>query len=674
MNVYSINILPVKLLKEEVDIYFSLEKKCEYDRIYKNNLPINFPNELKEQIEKFAWWSPTPGQGDITITVDLKRNERFAKHYFNKIIYQHFKEKGLLINKNFINDTEIYIEDYSHEDNDTRKYLRFSLKFDRNYFIKGTSLLLSYEGESFVLKNNIASLNINEDILGRVIFENKVTKYCLLSDQDKEEQEILFPVLNLSIRSALRLQNARKYSSNKYKYYFEQISMFYQEYLKDVVVCEVIKILSSGFYKLNSGEINHTSNDSNLLLFGNNTKNFIPYIGIKENGPIKGIDNEELTKFFFIFHENDKDYANKLYSYLKKGYKSFPGLKSFVDLDFEIDQEKTIRFSNRNPLPEIEDALKRYNFNESNKYAAIYISQIKREGEDEEEDKIYFKLKELLVEKSIPSQVIYKENISNPAFNFFLPNIAIALLAKLGGIPWRLYRPIQNDLIIGIGAKWTPNGQNHYIGSAFCFKNDGSFRGFNVFEKNNTSELSRSIKNAIEQYTSENSSCDRLVIHYYKEMNWEEEEPIRAALRQLNLNIPYFVLTIKETQSKDYVLFDTSFDGLMPKSGTFVKLKKDQYLLCNNTRYSLNTKTRIEGFPFPIKISIKSYNYEKYEDDLVIKDLIDQVYQFSRMYWKSVRQRNLPVTIEYSKIIAGIVANFENKELVSFAKNSLWFL
>jgi hypothetical protein len=36
-----------------------------------------------------------------------------------------------------------------------------------------------------------------------------------------------------------------------------------------------------------------------------------------------------------------------------------------VNLDFEIDQDKTIRFTNRDPIPEIEYALENFQFNPS---------------------------------------------------------------------------------------------------------------------------------------------------------------------------------------------------------------------------------------------------------------------------------------------------------------------
>jgi hypothetical protein len=57
-----------------------------------------------------------------------------------------------------------------------------------------------------------------------------------------------------------------------------------------------------------------------------------------------------------------------------------------------------------------------------------------------------------------------------------------------------------------------------------------------------------------------------------------------------------------------------------------------------------------------------------------IEFLIDQVYQFSRMYWKSVRQQNLPVTIKYPEMVAKMVPHFDGVEIPDFGKDNLWFL
>lgn len=675
MSEFQINILPFNILKKHVEISFSKEDKSGYYRIYKNNLPINFPAEQKEALEHFAWWSTAPQAGDTTISVNLFKNKRFAKHYFNKIIFDHFYNQNILTNSNFIKDTEVWIEETEFNNNDFKKYNKFTLRVDNNDLIEGTSLLVSYDGDSFILNKNFAATTLEPAHLGKIKYQGRITKFKSLTDKDKADRNNIFPIHNRDIKRVLNLDAGRNFSKNRYKKYYTQIHQFYETYLKDALIGECIKIVESGFYKPYDEKVKQTSEDSNLLLFGNNQKHFTPYIGLKEYGPIQAPPTDKPIKFIFIFHEEDKELANKVYSYLKNGYKSFPGLESFIKIQLEIDTARTLRFTNKNPIPEITATLENLQIDTANNaYLAIYISRINKDTADEEEEAVYFQMKELLLRYRITSQVIYRDNINNPSFNYFLPNIAIALLAKLGGIPWRLYRPIKNDLVVGIGADRSIVAKNRFIGSAFCFRNDGSFKGFNVFESGDTISMANLIKEKIGQYIEENKQCDRLVVHYYKQMNWKEEEPIKEVLEHLNPSLPYVIVTINETKSKDYVLFDSSFDGKMPQSGTFIKTKRNEFILCNNTRYSTNTGTRIDGFPLPVKIKFKSFNYEKIDDIDVVRELIDQVYQFSRMYWKSVRQSNMPVTIEYSKIIAKMVAHFENKELEQFARNSLWFL
>lgn len=65
---------------------------------------------------------------------------------------------------------------------------------------------------------------------------------------------------------------------------------------------------------------------------------------------------------------------------------------------------------------------------------------------------------------------------------------------------------------------------------------------------------------------------------------------------------------------------------------------------------------------------------ELLEDTELIEKLIDQVYQFSRMYWKSVSQQNIPVTIAYPEMVAKIFAYFKQPYIPEFGTDNLWFL
>jgi hypothetical protein len=44
------------------------------------------------------------------------------------------------------------------------------------------------------------------------------------------------------------------------------------------------------------------------------------------------------------------------------------------------------------------------------------------------------------------------------------------------------------------------------------------------------------------------------------------------------------------------------------------------------------------------------------------------------MYWKSIKQQNLPITIKYPEMAAEIFPFFEGDKLPALSKNNLWFL
>jgi hypothetical protein len=110
----------------------------------------------------------------------------------------------------------------------------------------------------------------------------------------------------------------------------------------------------------------------------------------------------------------------------------------------------------------------------------------------------------------------------------------------------------------------------------------------------------------------------------------------------------------------------------MPLSGTIIEIAKLKYLLFNNAKYS--TVGTAKDHPFPVKLNLFCTQEEYLQEIAVVKELIDQVYQFSRMYWKSVKQQNLPVTIKYPEMVAQIFPHFEGDKLPDFGKNNLWFL
>lgn len=157
-------------------------------------------------------------------------------------------------------------------------------------------------------------------------------------------------------------------------------------------------------------------------------------------------------------------------------------------------------------------------------------------------------------------------------------------------------------------------------------------------------------------------------------MSHRELEPIEEALKNMGLNIPVFIVSINKTESRDIVAFDNYDPDLMPYSGTFLSIGTNRFILFNNTRYAADPLSVVESYPFPVKLTIDCSDKTLLKDYTIQKDLISQVYQFSRLYWKSMKQQNLPITIKYPEILAKMAPNFVGEELPEYGKEGLWFL
>ena len=144
-------------------------------------------------------------------------------------------------------------------------------------------------------------------------------------------------------------------------------------------------------------------------------------------------------------------------------------------------------------------------------------------------------------------------------------------------------------------------------------------------------------------------------------------------LKQNGLQCPVYVVNMITAVNDDLIAFDASKSDYMPASGTFVHLRNTQFLLYNNERYSDYGKADIL---FPIKLTITSANTNTggilTKEDTI--DIITQVYQFCRLYWKSVRMQNVPITIAYSELVAEYVPHFNDEDLPEFGKHNLWML
>jgi len=656
--------------------------------LQKHEFPIKikdiFP-DLPDDTQNIYTDFQIDAQSDTCLEVDLISSYRFAKHYYAYLLHAYFKTVANVTNINFVNDIELWFLDTSETHSKYNTYLKFVIRVQIGRISDDPELIISYDGRAKVLKKNMWDEDYNPDQIKGVIYKNQEYRYKEMNPEQRQELQEIYPILNRKLKVEFGIKPQYKRNPNKIKSYYEKIDWFRKNHLMTDEFKALLPLTSDDFHSLDQKRIFKTSTGSNLLKFAGERTNTNPNIGLNNHGPYSAAI-KPMVKFIYICHEGDTEVANQLGNYLAgkkddpkqdKKFKHFKGLKKYISLSFSASKEDHITFSNKeNPIEEIRQHFKLKSYTEGTRYLALYISPYTKNCTDESKKKIYFQVKEELLKHGITSQVVTKEKIVSDDFHYSLPNIAVAILAKLGGIPWQLKINTisKNDLVVGVGAFKSKKIGTRYIGSAFCFSKDGIFKEFRCYPANDTRMLAGSIKKAIEAFKLNNPDAERLIIHFYKRMSRKELQPILNILFALGLDIPVIILSINKTESKDYVVFDHDCPELIPDSGTIVHIGYKQYLLCNNTRYGDQLPKGIEGYPLPVKVTISATNEDELKEKGILKGLINQVYQFSRVYWKSVSQQNLPVTIKYPEMVAEIYPHFENPGKNDFGENNLWFL
>ena len=404
------------------------------------------------------------------------------------------------------------------------------------------------------------------------------------------------------------------------------------------------------------------------MIFGNDQTDYSTINGMRDYGPFKKPDNIEQTKLLFIYPDSDS--ANKLYVYFSKGYRHFPGLESYVGIPAQPAETK-IKYEH-NKFIELPEKIELELSNSSyENLIAICIMPFNKQSATPEQSDAYYKIKEILLNKNIPSQFLERSKIYSENFHYYLPNISIAMLAKLGGVPWKLQTDRYDQLIIGFNI--FRNEANSFIGSAIYFDNEGLLKDIYAFEKKNSvKEITLSVRDSIVKYIEQNQSCNSMVVHYFKPPSDEERISIEKMLStELKLKIPVVFVEVNDAKTSTDICFDMDFDLFMPQSGTYVELKPNEYLLFNNLRYWEKPVNPVRQEEYPIKIKIYDPNGVFPHDKLV-----SQLYEFSRLYWKGLKQKPQPVTTLYSKLIAEYVAHFKGDQIPdnNTAKHTIWFV
>lgn len=686
------NILSFDWPEVKPTFYFSIEETENSHPIHKSKWSAKileaFPELENSDTEEIFTTFNEKEEGAIGLEIKMFDKElRIYKQYLKHKIRTHFKEKGYIVVKNFIGDIQIWLKEKKEIHPLYNRYYKFSLKIQFAQVSEHPELVVSFDGITKVMSIPLSEIE-DTTLVKRTVFQNSVFNYQKLNDPEKQDFynsivfEEAFPILRKDLAKAYNIPEPAPERSNRYIKYLKHITTFAKAYLLSEEFKKIIPVYGEDFIPVPKKLLNQIDPQKGLLEYANKNKGLIPKKELGKHKPYRRPENPNI-KFFFIYHKSHQPQIKTLYKYLTKGTGDgtyYQSLESYINIKAKLSNEHFIEYTDvHNPIPEIIQHLEEKEFDHDNiRYAAFYISPFDKFTPNKEDKLIYVKIKELLLKEGIISQVIdynkMQVDINKPkSYQYTLHNISLAIHAKLGGVPWKLAVTEKKELVIGVGAFTFQDENRRYIASAFSFQNNGLFRDFDYFSETSSEALAGSICKKIRNFSSQ-FEPDKVVIHFYKDMSEKEIKPIKQGMKLLGLHVPLYILNINKTEAQDIIAYDSNWSNLMPKSGTYIRIGFNKFLLFNNARYNNDNKyPAAEGYPFPIKIGISSPDKDAFEDANIITELLTQVYQFSRLYWKSLRQQNVPVTIKYPAMVAELAPRF-SAPIPEHAKDKLWFL
>ena len=658
--------------------------KCE---AIKEETDVYFPTWEEELIE-------IKPKHSYQVTIDIEKNKRLAKAILTQSIVRYFRKRGYPVAKDFIGRVEVWIKSNSNQD--STSYQRYTICPRYDDIFNGWQLEIS-KGRLSVVSNLSTSFfdNLPEDGFDVIVNHCVIPINKLEPRHWRATNNTFFPVTNRKIAHILGINTSYKKDTNKLANKYTGALSFLNDYICVEEFCKEVgvSISDNNFMELPEDKLFMVDSSAKDLLYGNNSKGQNkPRFDFKEKTPY--LCPKDKYTFFFITNDDDNSKKARitLYNIMQFGmslsdklwtkasdnqkYNAIDAggpIQNYLLQETKWEPNLSMVYSG-DPIESIRKQITDKRLDPNRHYCALIISDIKQDDPDQQRHTIYFRMKELLMQFGICSQVIYIGNVTSRSFKYYMPNIAAALVGKMGGMAWSVESLVKgNDMIIGIGACKQRGTNKPYLGSAFCFDKRGCFKSFNCCQADDTETLRSDLKNSILRFCEENGKPDRLIIHYYKKkLNKRESAEIEKMLHNCGVKCPVYVVNIVTTINEDLIAFDTTEVDKMPISGTYVHLRNQEYLLYNNERYSHGDKADIL---YPIKLTITSgTSNNKSISQTTANDIITQVYQFCRLYCRSVKMQNVPITIAYPEIVARCVPYFTSGELSDYGRHHLWML
>jgi hypothetical protein len=442
---------------------------------------------------------------------------------------------------------------------------------------------------------------------------------------------------------------------------------------------------------------------------GIRTENIYPDKGLTTHGPFDSSINSEIkkTNILSICNKNNR---GKFTSFLHDLINGLPNSKYF-----------TKGFKRKYDLHQVDYSIKEINDQSINEYTKAItdldpkpnIALIELSDEfkkTEATDSPYCILKAKLMNLGIPVQIINTKKLLNYD-EYILNSISLQMYAKLGGVPWviKANNSVDRELVVGIGHRinrsntYAGNTEERIVGITTFFSADGQYlMGSKIKEvlydeyfKELLNSLRTSIRMLSAEYFWNKGDTVRLIFHIFKPLKNIELDVVCSLIKEfVDYKIQFSFITISKKQS--FHLFDPDEKGFnkfsqSEKRGAFVPKRRTNIKIDDNSCLIQmigpeEMKTNIHGISNPLLITIRIPEDKNIYADIkpyLFTDLyyvVQQIFNFTSLTWRSFLPFEKPASMLYSELIANLLGklrkiNYWNPEIVNTSlKYKKWFL
>ena len=406
-----------------------------------------------------------------------------------------------------------------------------------------------------------------------------------------------------------------------------------------------------------------------------------PYWGLRKYGPYS--KETDTLRLGIISTERKIGEVENLINDLNEGSSILPGgMPQFFRCKIDVEKTLTVRTVD---IKEYEEAA--WDFVKATDYrkidaTVVYIPKTSKYFANTP----YYRLKAIFTSHGYPTQMITQSTFDNIRYSYL--NLASALFAKAGYIPWVLQSEMKNiDMILGISVSNVISKKNRagtvprFVGYVNVFDTYGKWMFFEGTAKSYKKDeklvqLKSLLESALIKFKAIKRVAPRkIAIHHWKRFSHDEIETVEKTLYEALGDHNTVFVAIDD--SHPFRMYDTeSEDGSFPR-GHYAYLGESDILL------STTGASEISGYRMGTPKLLHISYVQKPSDFLEAREVVEQVFSLTKLNWASATPLiRRPVSLEFSRRIAYLTAAISDpiwtgivsSNVSAMLNNRTWFI